>query len=143
MPQGHDCKEGGGTSPQPCTCSAACLLLPSPPPSTQVQPEQSRVTCISGCSSKNQRRGYVWACIMSTGTVNCSSRWKVFLWVRLGSNLLLQKPASSRGQGLHRRGPRWVLFHQPLPQPTHNPFQGRKVEARNAGDAVPVDTQLI
>ena len=36
---------------------------------------------------------------MSTGTVNCSSRWKASLCVRFESNLLLQKPASNRGQG--------------------------------------------
>ena len=41
---------------------------------------------------------------MSTGTVNCSSRWKVPLCVRFGSNLLLQKPASNRGQGCLDQG---------------------------------------
>lgn len=64
------------------------------------------MTWISGCSSRNQRSGYVRACIMSTGTVNFSSRWKVSLCVRFGSNFLLQKPESSRGQGPYRLGPR-------------------------------------
>lgn len=104
LPQQHACKEGRA-HPWPLGQLHSCSL-PSPPPSTQAQPGQSRVTWISGCSSRNQRSGYMRACIMSTGTVNCSSRWKVSLWVRFGSNLLLQKPASSRGEGLYRLRPR-------------------------------------
>lgn len=80
---------------------------------------------------------------MSTGTVNCSSRWKVSLWVRLGSNLLLQKPTASREQGPQSWALEWVPYYQTLPHPTQNPFEGQKVDAETPAGSMPVDTQLI
>lgn len=136
--QGHDCREGRAHPPfTPVPAHSP------PPPYTTSQPGQSGLTCISGCSSRNQRRGYVWACIMSTGTVNCSFKWKLSLWVRLGSNLLLQKPRSSRRQGPCRPGQGEVLYHPSLLCPTQNPFKGQNVEVKTPRGTVPGDTQLI